>query len=65
MSIQIKTEDFLGIDFKSKLRSDGDSNPSLALSLSHTQGVFFLLILGLVSSGIIFLREMVSKEIRK
>lgn len=58
--LKIKTEDFLGVDFESKLRSDGDgSATTLALSLSHTQGVFFFLFLGWPCGIAVFWGEIV------
>ena len=57
-TFQVKTEDYLGVDFELKLHLENkERRPTLPLTLEHTEGVFFILLLGWSLSGVLFAKE--------
>lgn len=50
----------MGVDFERKLKVEGkERTTALALTLKHTQGLFFLLILGWGIGTAVFAREVI------
>ncbi|KAK7068289.1 hypothetical protein SK128_006518 [Halocaridina rubra] len=56
--LKIKTDEFLGLDYDKKLRLASEERENTALSLSHLQGIFFILVMGWLISTFTFLFEI-------
>lgn len=51
--LQVKTEDFMGLDYERRIHlEEREVRPSTTLTLEHTQGLFFVLLLGWILSAL-------------